>query len=98
MKVTINNRIGRPAKEHLEKFKTRFPPFQFANERTYNGIVIEIDDEDYGDLTDALSCAGFNHDSDEAPAETGSPFKFPKMSLKAKATPKTAPRQPKFLR
>jgi hypothetical protein len=65
MIITILNRIGNPAKEYLQKYKTRFPSYEILKEKTYNGIAIEIDEEDEEDFHLALESAGFDFENDE---------------------------------
>ena len=102
MRITIINRIGKPAEKHLKDFKTRFPPYVLTNDKIYNGIVIEIDDENEDDFLDALESAGFDHETEKEDNPRGAPKldkyspRFPKMKptypkavpVLQKATPK----------
>jgi len=90
MNIHITNKIGKPAKKHLETFKTRFPAFKFTRDIVYNGISIEIDDDDKDDFFEALASAGYDYESDEEDVGDGSNVpKMPKSKPKlAKANPK----------
>ena len=90
MKIEITNRIGKPAEAHLNKFKTRFPPFAFSKEKNYNGVVIEIDDDDCDDFLDALEAAGFDYNSEHEASGVK-----PKHEKNAPRFPKAAPKFPK---
>ena len=65
MKITIINKIGRPAKDYLTKFKKRFPEFKLTTDKVYNGIVVEIDDEDIEAFAFQLDSIGFNFETDQ---------------------------------
>lgn len=96
MTVTITNKIGKPAKKHLETNKTRFPQFKITRDIVYNGIAVEIDDEDLEDFCDALEAAGYDFDHDGEEEESGSnvprwPKAKPKFSKTAPILPKTRP-------
>ena len=65
MKVTIVNRISFPIKDYLVKYKTRFPSFSIINDKTYNGLVVEIDAEDIEDFIFQLDSAGFEYSTED---------------------------------
>ena len=92
MKITILNRIGKPAEKHLKDYRTRFPAYILTKEKAYNGIVIEIDDDDAEDFYEALESAGFNYETDEDDSSTSNVPKLPKLKPKF---PKAAPKFPK---
>lgn len=91
MNITITNKIGILAKKHLEDYKTRFPSYSIRNDKVYNGIVIEIEDDDADDFYDALDAAGFDYETEEVENSSGIP-KWPKYQPKF---PKGAPKAPK---
>lgn len=95
MKISIINKVGRLAKNHLETFKSRFPPFKFSTDRAYNGLTVEIDDDDKDDFLDALEAAGFDCESDEEEEQTSNCPKMPKTKPKlSKSSPKLAKSRP----
>lgn len=91
MTITITNRIGKPAKKYLEEFKTRFPPFSIQRDVVYNGVVVEVDDDDLEDFTDALEGGGFEYipDTDDNPGDAP---KLPKFSSNKPVYPKSTPK------
>ena len=90
MQITITNRIGKPAKKYLEDFKSRFPSFIITKYKAYNGIVIDIDDDDSEDFFEALETAGFDFESEQ---ETSG--QKPKLDKNAPKFPKQTPKFPK---
>ena len=65
MKITIRNRIGKPAKEFLEKNKFHVPYYRLCHDRAYNGVVIDVDDDDLEEFSEYLERNGFIFESDE---------------------------------
>lgn len=95
MKISITNKVGKPAKKHLETFKSRFPPFKFSTDVSYNGQTVEIDDDDKDDFLEALEAAGFDFESDEEEESTSNVPKMPKSKPKfPKTSPKLAKSRP----
>lgn len=52
-------------KDFLVAQTKKLPAFKFATMRTYNGIVIEINEEDKEEFRDILNEAGFEHDIED---------------------------------
>lgn len=77
MKITILNRIGRPVSKYLTANSKRVPAFIVTKDRVYNGLVVEIDDEDMDDFLDVIEAGGFAYHSDDIPEGDFSP-KLPK--------------------
>ena len=80
MTLTITNRMGRPVAEFLRNKKSRLPSFFICRDKSYNGIVVEVDDDDSDDFCEALEGAGFSVDSDEIGNDASSTPRFPKVT------------------
>lgn len=91
MKITINNKLELDIKTYLSTSKSKLPAFELTKDITYNGVVVEVDDEDIEDFVDAMESAGFDFELDE---EDGG-FTTPRWPKKAPRLPKGAPRWPK---
>jgi len=104
IKITITNKSGKPAKDYLNNNKTRFPEYSITSTIVYNGIVIEIDDDDAEDFEDALDAAGFVHEMDSENSSYEATFPkdkpvFPKHKpILPKSKPKLQKVKPKLPR
>ncbi len=104
MNITITNKIGKPAKKYLEDYKTRFPQFSFTSDKIYNGIAVEVDDDDAEDFYEALDSAGFDYDSDSEPVVDVPkksnvprwPKNKPKLAKSKPTLPRPAPKLPRY--
>lgn len=94
MKISITNKVGKPAKKHLETFKSRFPQFKFCNDITYNGQTVEIDDDDKDDFLEALEAAGYDCETDDD-AEDAQESNVPKMPKTKPKLSRASPKLPK---
>lgn len=65
MLVTIINLATKPAKKYLEDYRKRFPPFVITKNHTFNGVVVEVDEEDVADFIESAQHAGFSWISDD---------------------------------
>jgi len=71
MKITIRNRIGKLAKDFLEKNKFHVPYYRLCHEKVHNGVVIDIDDDSGEEFSEYLERNGFIFESDDEIAEDG---------------------------
>ena len=65
MLITITNLTSKPARQHLETNKRKFPPFRVTSFHAYNGVVVDVDEDDVEDFTEAMEHEGFVWDADE---------------------------------
>jgi len=59
MLITITNLASKPARKHLEANSRKFPPFRVTSFHAYNGVVVDVDEDDVENFV------GFTWDADE---------------------------------
>jgi len=67
MTITITNLPTKTIKDYLSINKKQLP--LFTTQKTYNGLVVDIDDEDVLDFIDTLESEGFMLDCDDEELE-----------------------------
>jgi hypothetical protein len=65
MLVTITNLASKPARQYLESNKRKFPPFRTTSYNTYNGVIVNVDDDNVEEFLEAMDHEGFTWDADE---------------------------------
>lgn len=99
MLITINNKVGRPAKQYLEANRRKFPPFQFTRDVVYNGVVIEADEDNEEDLVEALDVSGFDWTAEDAePSRMRTEKSAPKLPKAKPVLSKNVPKLPKTVK
>ena len=70
--------VGKLVKPFLEKSKYHIPPFAFCTNKAFNGIVIDVDEDDIEEFEEFFERNGFICESDKDEETT------------IKSTPKTS--------
>ena len=83
MKIVIKDKPSRRALDFLRQVRDQVPSVKIIREKTYRGIVVNVEDEDEADdFTDLLTAGGFAYELADEEADEKRPFKMPKADIK----------------
>lgn len=65
MLITITNLPSKPAKKYIEENKNNLPTLRLTKFHAYNGVIVDVEDDNAQDLVEALDAEGFIWESEE---------------------------------